>query len=62
MEFGDFSEPKEGFLSRNVPGEKLTFKKASEVGNIFHLGTKYAGPFGLSFTNENNEEEKEVEM
>lgn len=32
------------------------------MGNIFHLGTKYTGPFGLSFTNENNEEVKEVEM
>ena len=35
QEFHDFNEPKDGFTSVNVPGEKLTFKRASEVGNIF---------------------------
>jgi len=61
-EFWDFSEPKEWFLSRNVSGEKLVFKRASEVGNIFHLGTKYSKPFGLSFTDENNQLNDVVEM
>lgn len=61
-EFGDFSEPKEGFFSKNVPGERLSFKRASEVGNIFHLGTKYSKPFGLSFTDENNTVNDVVEM
>ncbi|MCH8518730.1 proline--tRNA ligase [Candidatus Gracilibacteria bacterium] len=61
-EFGDFSEPREGFLSHNIPGEKLVFKRASEVGNIFHLGTKYSTPFGLSFTDENNQVNDTVEM
>jgi len=47
-EFGDFCEPIEWFTSLSVKWEKLVFKKASEVGNIFHLGTKYSKPFGLS--------------
>lgn len=62
LEFGDFSQPKQGFTSLNISGEKLTFKKASEVGNIFHLGTKYSKPFGLSYTDENNQEIDKVEM
>lgn len=61
-DFGDFSEPVEGFTSHNVPGEKLTFRKASEVGNIFHLGTKYSKPFGLSYLDENNKMQDKVEM
>ncbi len=61
-EFWDFSEPKEGFTSINIPWENLTFKKASEVGNIFHLGTKYSKPFWLSYLDENNKMIEEVEM
>jgi len=61
-EFWDFSEPIEWFTSINVPWEKLTFKKASEVGNIFHLGTKYSKPFGLSYLDENNTMQDTVEM
>ncbi|MBS9784146.1 proline--tRNA ligase [Candidatus Gracilibacteria bacterium] len=61
-EFGDFNEPVEGFTSKNVPGEKLTFRKASEVGNIFHLGTKYTKPFGISYLDENNKMVDKVEM
>ena len=61
-EFWDFSEPKEGFTSINIEGEKLTFRKASEVGNIFHLGTKYSKPFGLSYLDENNKMIDTVEM
>lgn len=61
-EFWDFSEPVEGFTSVNVPGEKLQFKRASEVGNIFHLGTKYSKPFGLSYLDENNTMVDSVEM
>lgn len=62
LEFGDFNEPIEGFTSKNVPGEKLTFRKACEVGNIFHLGEKYSKPFGLSFSDEKNETVNRVEM
>lgn len=61
-EFGDFSEPMEWFISQNVEWEKLTFKKASEVGNIFHLGTKYSAPFGLTYLDENNTMQDEVQM
>lgn len=61
-EFSDFNEPKEGFTSRNVAGEKLTFRNASEVGNIFYLGDKYSKPFGISFTDENNQENPRIEM
>jgi len=62
LEFGDFNEPVEGFTSRNVSGEKLSFRRACEVGNIFHLGEKYSKPFGLSFSDENNETVNRVEM
>jgi len=61
-EFWDFSEPKEWFTSLSVAGEKLIFKRASEVGNIFHLGTKYSAPFGLSYLDENNKMQDKVEM
>jgi prolyl-tRNA synthetase len=62
LEFGDFNEPIEGFTSKNVAGEKLTFRKACEVGNIFHLGEKYSKPFGLSYSDENNVTVNRVEM
>ena len=62
QEFGDFSEPREWFTSLNVEGEKLSFKKASEVWNIFHLGTKYSKPFGIKYLDENNKTQEEVEM
>lgn len=62
IEFAEFNEPIEGFTSRNVPGELLTFRRACEVGNIFHLGEKYSKPFGLSFSDENNETVSRVEM
>lgn len=61
-EFWDFSQPIEWFTSLTVEWEKLTFKKASEVGNIFHLGTKYSKPFGLSYLDKNNKMQDEVQM
>ena len=61
-EFWDFNEPKEWFTSLNIPWEKLTFKRASEVGNIFHLWTKYSRPFGLTYLDENNKMQDQVEM
>lgn len=33
----------------------LVEKKSIESGNIFHLGTKFSEPLGLSYTNENGE-------
>lgn len=62
LEFGDFNEPVEWFTSLNVPWEKLLFKKACEVWNIFHLWVKYSEPFGLSFLDENNQINHRVEM
>lgn len=61
-EFADFNEPVEWFTSINVPWEKLIFKKACEVGNIFHLWVKYSKPFGLSFLDQNNQTNQRVEM
>lgn len=62
LEFGDFNEPVEWFTSLNVSWEKLLFKKACEVWNIFHLWVKYSEPFGLSFLDENNQINHRVEM
>lgn len=36
-----------------VKREDLAMAKAAEVGNIFTLKTKYSGPLGLEFTDEN---------
>lgn len=62
LEFGDFNEPIEGFTSRNIPNEKLVFKRASEVWNIFHLWNKYTKPFGITYLDENNKTVDNVEM
>lgn len=62
LEFGDFNEPVEWFTSLNVPWEKLSFRRACEVWNIFHLWVKYSEPFGLSFLDENNQINHRVEM
>jgi prolyl-tRNA synthetase len=62
LEYADFNEPKEWFTSNNVKWEKLTFRKACEVWNIFYLGNKYSKPFGLSFSDENNKTVDKVEM
>ncbi len=35
--------------------EKLVEKKSIETGNIFHLGTKFSEPLGLSYMNEKEE-------
>lgn len=61
-EFWDFNFPIKWFLSKNVEKEKLTFKKACEVWNIFHLWDKYSKPFWLSFLDENNKNIQKVEM
>ena len=62
LEFGDFNEPIEWFTSRNIPNEKLVFKRASEVWNIFHLWNKYTKPFGITYLDENNKTVDNVEM
>ena len=40
-----------------VCGGKLYFKKGIEIGNLFKLGTKYASSLGLSYLDENNNEQ-----
>ncbi len=62
QEFWDFNEPKEWFTSQTIAWEKLQFKKACEVGNIFHLGTKYTKPFWVSYLDANNKMIDQVEM
>lgn len=62
LDFGDFNEPVEGFTSKNIEGEKLSFRRACEVWNIFHLWTKYSAPFKLSYLDENNKTVDKVEM
>ena len=61
-EYWDFNEPKEWFTSNNVKWEKLTFRKACEVWNIFYLADKYSKPFNLTFQDENNKTIDNVEM
>lgn len=38
-------------------GDKVYFKKGIEVGNLFKLDTKYAEKLGLTFLDENNQEQ-----
>lgn len=38
-------------------GGKLYFKKGIEIGNLFKLGTKYAEKLGLTYLDENNQEQ-----
>lgn len=40
-----------------VCGGKLYFKKGIEIGNLFKLGTKYAESLGLTYLDENNNEQ-----
>ncbi len=61
-EYHNFAEPKEWFTSLNIAGEKLQFRKASEVGNIFHLWTKYTKPFWVSYLDADNTMQDQVEM
>ena len=41
-------------------GGKLYFKKGIEIGNLFKLGTKYAEKLGLTYLDENNQEQTVV--
>lgn len=52
----DIAEVKEGDICPHCGG-KLFFKKGIEVGNLFKLGTKYAEKLGLTFLDENNQEQ-----
>lgn len=40
-----------------VEKDNLKLSKAIEVGNIFHLGLKYSEPLGVTYTNEEGEDE-----
>lgn len=51
----DIVNVKEGDLCPNC-GKKLYFKKGIEIGNLFKLGTKYADSLGLTYLDENNQE------
>lgn len=62
LEFRDFNVPVEWFTSINVEWEKLTFRRACEIWNIFYLWDKYSKPFWLSFLDENNKMINKVEM
>lgn len=43
-----------------ICGGKLYFKKGIEIGNLFKLGTKYAEKLGLTYLDENNQEQTVV--
>lgn len=62
LEFWDFNEVKEWFTSLNVKWEKLSFRRASEIWNIFYLWEKYSKPFSISYLDENNKMIDKVEM
>lgn len=53
---GDITNVQEGDLCPCC-GEKLAFKKGIEIGNLFKLGTKYAQKLGLTYLDENNQEQ-----
>ena len=53
---GDITNVQEGDLCPCC-GEKLAIKKGIEIGNLFKLGTKYAQKLGLTYLDENNQEQ-----
>lgn len=53
--FYDFKEAKEGDLYPET-GEEYEVFKASEVGNVFPLNTKFSKAFDYTYTDENGEE------
>jgi prolyl-tRNA synthetase len=50
----------EALAKLGLKKEELVEKKAIEVGNIFHLGTKFSAPLGLSYTDEKGEKQPVV--
>ncbi len=56
---GDIVNVQEGDICPECGGE-LYFKKGIEVGNLFKLGTKYAESLGLTYLDENNQEQTVV--
>lgn len=53
---GDIVNVQEGDTCPECGG-KLYFKKGIEIGNLFKLGTKYAEKLGLTYLDENNQEQ-----
>ncbi|MDQ5962444.1 MAG: prolyl-tRNA synthetase [Patescibacteria group bacterium] len=47
----------EALAKLNLKKEDLVEKKSIEVGNIFHLGTKFSVPLGLFYTDEKGEKQ-----
>ena len=56
---GDIVNVQEGDTCPTCGG-KLYFKKGIEIGNLFKLGTKYAEKLGLTYLDENNQEQTVV--
>ena len=56
---GDIVNVQEGDTCPECGG-KLYFKKGIEIGNLFKLGTKYAENLGLTYLDENNQEQTVV--
>ncbi len=50
----------EALAKLGLKKEDLVEKKSIEVGNIFHLGTKFSVPLGLSYTDEKGEKQPVV--
>ena len=56
---GDIVNVQEGDICPDCGG-RLYFKKGIEIGNLFKLGTKYAEKLGLTYLDENNQEQTVV--
>ena len=56
---GDIVNVQEGDICPECGG-RLYFKKGIEIGNLFKLGTKYAEHLGLTYLDENNQEQTVV--
>ncbi len=55
-------DEEKGFECIECASKDFETFRASEVWNIFHLGTKYTKPFGISYLDENNKMVDHVEM
>ena len=56
----EITQEKEGGTCTRCSGGKLARATASEVGNIFDLGTKYADDFGFTYKDKNGEGQKPI--
>ena len=60
VSYVDISKIQEGSVCPCCGKKSITIKRGIEVGNIFQLGTKYTKSMGMTYTDENGEEQTPI--